>query len=202
MGRFEDLIAKAKDGDASALTALETEFSSSTLREKAEKSGSLEQEVSNLLPAARRGKFYEAIAGLPEELRGELKPEDVGEMPVSEITVDFLKGKAETKASARQEVLLDGAKAAGFDTIEEYTAALETVKQANAQRKAGAESVGGSVASGTGGGQGGGSGDEDADFAEAKKVYDNARKSGRTEDVALGDFIEKRLTQQAPAPQQ
>lgn len=202
MGRFEDLIAKAKEGDTSALTTLETEFSSTSLREKAEKAGTLEQEMTSLLPAARRGKFYEAIAGLPEELRGELKPEDVGEMPVSEITVDFLKGKAETKATARQEVLLDGAKAAGFDTVEEYTAALDVLKQASAQRKAGAESAGSGVASGAGSGQGGGSGDEDADFQEAKKVYDNSRKSGRTEDIALGDFIEKRLTQQAPAPQQ
>jgi hypothetical protein len=123
-------------------------------------------------------------------------------MPLAEITVDFLKGKAEIKQTARNEVLLDGAKSAGFDTVEEYTAALETVKQANADRKAGAESAGGGVASGMGGGAGGGSGDEDADFEEAKKVYDTARKSGKTEDVALGNFIERRLTQQAPNPQQ
>jgi hypothetical protein len=202
MGRFEDLIAQAKAGDRKAIEALETEFSSSTLREKAEKSGTLESELAGAIPLARRGKFYESLAGLPEDLRSELKPEDVGEMPLGEITVDFLKGKAEAKQSARNEVLLDGAKAAGFDTVEEYTAALETVKQANAARKTGAESVGSGVASGAGGGQGGGSGDEDADFNEAKEVYDKARKSGKTEDIALGNFIEKRLTQQAPAPQQ
>jgi len=198
MGRFEDLIAKAKEGDTAALSALETEFSSTSLREKAERAGTLEQELGESLPLARRGKFYEVAAGLPEEFRSELKPEDVGEMPISEITLDLLKSKAEAKVTARNEVLLEGAKAAGFETVEDYTAALETVKQQNARRKAGAESVGAGVASGTGD-SGSGSGGEDQDYEEAKQVYERSRKAGRPEDEALGDFIERRLAQQAPA---
>lgn len=197
MGRFEDLIAQAKTGDRKAIDALETEFGSTTLREKAERAGTLESELNEAVPLARRGKFYETLAGLPEELRSELKPEDVGDKPLSEITVDLLKSMAETKQTVRNEVLLDGAKAAGFDTVEEYTSALEAVKQQNARRKAGAESVGAGVASGTGD-SGSGSGDEDANFEEAKKVYERSRKAGRPEDEALGHFIETRLAQQVP----
>lgn len=202
MGRFEDLIAQAKTGDRKAIDALETEFGSTTLREKAEKAGTLETELSAAIPLARRGKFYEALAELPEELRGELKPEDVGDRPVSEITSDFLKTIAETKVTSRNEVLLDAAKASGFETVEDYTAALEAVKQQSADRKARAERVGAGVASGTGDSGSGSGSDADSDFQEAKGVYDAARKAGRPEDEALGQFIERRLSQQAPAEPQ
>lgn len=199
MGRFEDLLELAKAGDRKALDTLGTEFSSTGLREKAEKAGTLEAELAEATPLARRGKFYEMVAGLPEDLRNEVVPEDVGDKPISEITVELLKTTAETKVTARNAVLLDGAKAAGFDTVEEYTAALNAVKQKGAQRKAGAESVGAGVASGTGDSGSGSGNDEEQDFDEARKVYDQARKSGKPEDEALGKFIETRLTQQAPA---
>lgn len=201
MGRFEDLLEQARAGDRKALDTLGVEFSSTSLREKAEKAGTLESELNEAIPLARRGKFYEMVAGLPEDLRNEVMPEDVGDKPVSEITVELLKTTAETKVAARNAVLLDGAKAAGFDTVEEYTSALETVKQQTAKRKAGAESVGAGVASGTGDSGSGSGNDEDQDFDEARQVYDQARKSGKPEDEALGSFIERRLTQQAPAQQ-
>ena len=196
MGRFEDLVETAKSGNLEALDALQSEFGGSNLREKAERVGVLEKEAEALLGPARRGKFEEMRGQLTEDLRSNVSIEDLGEVHPNEITTDLLKEKAQANVKQREDFVLAAAKAAGFESVEEYQKALDIVKQQNTERRAKAETIAGGA---SGAGQSSG-GDGKDPFDKAKEDYDKAMQTGSTEDVALGEFVETLLAQQAPTP--
>lgn len=194
MGRFEDLIAQVKEGDEAALDALETEFSGSTLREKAERADILEAELQKAKPFQRRARFDDLTAKLDEGLRDLLTFEDVGDVEPESLTLEGLQDLATSKKQAREATRLAVAKDAGFDSVEEYETALEAVKNQQNQRREGMEAVGGAAASS--GGDPAGSQEPDQ-FTTGKAAFDEAKKAGATDDVAQAAFIDSILSVQS-----
>ena len=192
MGRFEDLVQQAREGDAEALDALETEFSGSALREKAEKAESLEQELQKVRPLQRKARFDELVGKLDEGLQSVLSVDDVGDVEPNELTLEQLQDLATNKAEQRQATRLAAAQEAGFETVEEYESALETVKRNKEQRRQSMEDVGGGVASS--GGEGGGV--EPTRFDQGKEAFDAAKASGATDDIARAAFVDSLLQNQ------
>ena len=70
MGRYEDLIAAVREGDATALDALETEFGGSALREKAESAGALQEKYDKGLPLMRKAVFADLVEQLDDDHKG------------------------------------------------------------------------------------------------------------------------------------
>lgn len=195
MGRFEDLIELAKT-DPSALDTLESEFGGSTLRTKAEEADSLRDRLAAQNPLALKGRFMELSGELSEELSGTgLTVEDLGDMDPSELTLDFLKDKAQARLDQRVAAQTVAAKEAGFETVEEYQSALTSLKQNQVARQQNLESVGGSIGSGGGGPVvTDGETPVDAMFRD----YDKALDLGATTDVALGEGLHGLMAAQRP----
>ena len=140
MGEYEELIAKARGGDASALDDLETKFSGSALREQAENAKSLARE--EVLPELRLAAFVTASKDL--DLGDvDITVADMGKVDPSEITPGFVESKIEevtAAGTARRESL---SQEAGFDTVEEFDAAMASLKKTNAAKQKKVEIVGG-----------------------------------------------------------
>lgn len=194
MGRFEDLIDQAKQGDEAALDALAAEFSGSTLREKAEKAESLESQLQSAMPYVRRARFDELVGKLDDGLREVLRFEDIGETDPNSLTLEGLQDLATSKREAREAQRLAAAQDAGFDSVEEYETALETVKRQSEQRRQAMEAVGGGTAS-SGGDPAGST--EPPLFDQGKEAFEAAKANGATDDVATASFIDTILTAQS-----
>lgn len=190
MGQFEDLVKQAREGDLSALDQLEQNFSGSTLREKAEKADSLESKIGDLTPLARKAKVDEVRSTLDEDLRAAVDYDDFADVDPTEITAELVQQKVNARVAQQTQRKQAVAKEAGFDTVEEYEQALADAKAAREKRTADLESVGGSV-----GGGGGEAGGVDS-FTESKKAYDEAKQSGKSDDLALAGFLASSLERQ------
>jgi hypothetical protein len=187
MGRFEDLVAQAREGDTEALDALEQEFSGSALREQAEEAGQYKAKFEKLVPLARKNRVEELVGKLPDDLKDVgLGAEDFGDFDPDSLTLEQVQDRAKAKSEQAQATRLAAAQEAGFDSVEEYQEALETVKQQKATRKQGMESVAGGVASS--GGEPPGA-NEPSGRELAKEAFDASKEQGRTDDVALAASV-------------
>lgn len=196
MGRFEDLIEQAKEGDTEALDALQSEFGGSTLREKAEKADDLEKKYQSALPHLRQARLDDLVAKLDDDLREVgLDIGDFGDFDPDDLSLETVQDKAKAKSENAQAAKLAVAKDAGFDSVEEYEEALATVKQAREQRRARMEDVAGGVASS--GGEPPGTGQEETPYEMGKKAFAAAKEAGEADDVGMARGIEAILDAQS-----
>jgi len=190
---YEELVDKALAGDAEAAVELKEKYSGSNLRDQAETSSKKLQEWA---PLVKQQRLQEAVAALPEELRSySVSLEDLGEVPPEGITTELVKSKAEAKQTAVLKLRQQAATDAGFETVEEYEQALSAIrKQKEATVKA-TELVGAAI------GSSGGVVPPEAPKEPHEQMFDAheaARKSGKTQDYAIGEGIEALFTAQAP----
>lgn len=187
MGRYEDLIQQARDGDATALDALESEFSGSELRKMAETNTEAAVKYQESLPLIRKAKLDELSGQLEDDLKSHgLTADDFKDVDPSDLTLDMVKERAKSRVDAAQESKLTLAKESGFDTVEEFDAAVEAAKQAKADKVTGMEDIGGGAASS--GGSPSPAGGEDQSNA-GQEAFDAAKKKGLSDDRALGEGI-------------
>lgn len=192
MGEYEELIAKVRGGDASALDTLEEKYSGSALREQAENASTKARE--ELLPDLRLAAFTRATKGM-EFGDVDITVEDMGDVDPSEITPGFVESKLEdvtAAGNARRESL---SQEAGFDTVEEFDAAMASLKKTNDAKQKKLEVIGGAQ---------GGSGDPVPDdpkepFEAMKDGYEAGKDQGMANDYAMAEGIHSLLTVQAPA---
>ena len=194
MGRFEDLVDQAAEGNAEAAESLRTEFGGTALREQADKGRADAKKYEEALPDIRKAKFMSGIDGLDKELVEVLNPNDVKGMAPDEITQDLLKSKAQERIKTQGEALESQASELGFETVEEMQEAFTKTREANETKRKAAEAIGGTVSSS--------SGDPTPDepqetFDKAKGDYDAAIKGGQTKDRALGEFTHTLMADQA-----
>ncbi len=194
MGKFEDLVQQAREGDAEALDELEKEFSGSNLREQQEAATQSLKENESFI---REGKFRHLMAELGEDVV--LSMEDLEGVDSQDFTANLLREKAEDKSERVAAVRLEAATSAGFDSVEEYDKALEELKAKQAEEKAGMEALGGATAS-TSGGQSPPTEVEEP-YDEALKDFEGAKKGGATQDVAMGEAAHTLMTIQHPEPE-
>lgn len=188
MGRFEELVQQAKDGDADALDALETEFSGSALREKAESADAFKTNYEKSLPLIRKAKFAEFFEQLDDDLKASgLTAEALGEFDPEGLTLDIVKEKAKSSLDAAQESRLALAKESGFDNVEEFEKAMLTVKAQADTRRASMEAVGAGASSSGGEPSATGEGKTHAEITT--EAFDKAKKDGLSDDRALGVSI-------------
>jgi len=195
MGEFEDLVDRASSGDEDAAQTLKEKFGGSALRKQAEEGQAAAKRYEDAIPEIREARFSKMRSGLDESLREVLSLEDVVDVSPDEITADLLRTKAEAKAEAQRAQKLSTAQAMGFQTVEEFEAAMNKVKQEQTTQRKTLEAAGGATASSSGA-----PGGEDAvePFDAAKSDYETARKQGATKDVAMGEFVHTLLASQAP----
>lgn len=194
VGEFEDLIAKARAGDVEALDTLESSYSGSALRGKAEESDNLRKRAEALEPLARKARFSELVTTLDETMQGTgLTADDFADVPVDDLTSDLIRAKAQIKVEQVQATKLEAAKASGFETVEEYEAALTAVRKQQDQRRDNLEAVGSASSSG-----GGSEVPEEDAYTVGKADYDKARNLGASKDVALGEMVHTLLARQVP----
>lgn len=196
MGRFEDLVAQAREGDTEALDALESEFSGSSLRQQAEAGTQAQRQLEEQAPLVREAKFTRLVNDLPEDLQSVgLTVEDVGDVDPNELTIETLSDRARSKQEAEQARLETMAESQGFESVEAFQAALEATKQTNTERTKNMEAIGSGVASGSGG-----SVEEPPEepFDAMKGAHDDARQRGLPKDKAMGEGMEALLAAQAP----
>lgn len=197
MGRFEELLSEAKSGNEEALDLLEQEFGGSQLRNQNE---SLSQENQSLkewkeknAESVRKATFDALLPNLDEGLRETVSVSDFADTDPDELTLDAIRNKANERQTELQRTIEVAAKAAGFETVEEYQTALNTVKQTQNSSRQGMEQFGRSASSGGVGDSGG------ADtFETSKKDFDAAKQLGAADDEALGEFLHTHMAQQAP----
>jgi hypothetical protein len=192
MGKFEDLLTRAREGDAEALDELESEFGGSNLREQAEAATKALKEND---PFIRTGKFQTLMAELGD---ADVTLDDLEGVDTNDFSADLLRAKADEKAERKAAAKLMAAQDAGFDSVEEYDQALEALKSAQDQRKSGMEALGGATAS-TSGGQTPPAEEKDP-YEEALETYKEARKGGMTQDYALGETAHTIMARQHPVP--
>lgn len=192
MGKFEDLVERARNGDSEALDELENEFSGSNLREQQE---AAVKALKDNEPFIRQGKFQALKAELGEV---DIALADLDGVDTESFSADLLREKAEEKQAKRAAVRLEAAKEAGFESVEEYDQALEALKSEQTKKREGMEALGGATAS-TSGGQ--------TPPAEVKEPYEQAlddykasRQGGLTQDYALGEAAHTLMTAQHPEP--
>lgn len=192
MGKFEDLLEKARGGDESALDELQKEFGGSNLRDQAEAATAKLQEND---PFIREGKFRKLIRD--NEIEG-LTLSDVEDIGTDDLTADFLREKAESKAEAKVALQMEAATDAGFETVEEFQEAMAEMKQKQASDAAKAEAIGGSVS------RSGGTPIPEPDkepYDAALADFQAAKKGGMTDDKALGEATHTLMAEQHPAPE-
>ena len=195
MGEFEDLIQQVRDGDADALNTLESDFGGSTLREKAELAESLQKKVDKAAPFVRQARFSELVDKLDEPLKESgLTADDFKDVDPDSLSLEMVRDKATARIDTTQTQRLVVAEDAGFETVEEYQEALTTVKENKTKKREGMEAVTSGVASS--GGQSG-DGGEPTRFEKTHDAYKTAKKEGRSDDIALANFIDVNLEDQS-----
>lgn len=196
MGRYEELLAKAKTGDKEAFEALETEFSGTALRKQAEEGAAAQGKLVEYAGLAKEAKLSKVVNDLPEELKGvALSVEDFADLNPEDLTIEKVSEKARTKQAAAKESLKALATANGFETVEAFQEAMDAAKQANAGKVKTMTSIGGGTGSGSGGPIPAESGEP---FDHMKKAYDEARKEGKSQDKAMGRGMEALLANAVP----
>ena len=198
MGRYEDLLAQAKEEgtDSEAWDALQNEFGVSTLRDKANEADAFKDKYTKVLPVARKARLDELIGKLDEDLReAGLGVEDFGDFDPDDLSLEQVQDKAKSKRESTQVQKLAIAKDAGFETVEEYTEALEAAKTQKTQRREGMESVAGGVSSS--GGEPAGT-DEPTLLETGKAAFDKSKTDNESDDVALARTVDAILSAQAP----
>lgn len=194
VGEFEDLIAKARAGDVEALDTLESSYSGSALRGKAEEADTFRKRAETLEPLARKAKFSELVTTLDETMQGTgLTADDFADVPVDDLTSDLIRAKAQIKVEQVQATKQEAAKSAGFETVEEYEAALTAFRKQKDDRREKLEAVGTASSSG-----GGSEVPEEDPYTVGKADYDKARSLGASKDVALGEMVHTLLARQVP----
>lgn len=190
---YEELVDKALAGDAEAAVELKEKYSGSNLRDQAETSSKKLQEWA---PLVKQQRLQEAVAALPEELRSySVSLEDLGEVPPEGITTELVKSKAEAKQTAVLKLRQQAATDAGFETVEEYEQALSAIRKQKETTVKVTELVGAAI------GSSGGVVPSEAPKEPHEQMFDAheaARKSGKTQDYAIGEGIEALFTAQAP----
>ncbi len=195
MGEFEDLIQQARDGDAEALNTLEADYGGSTLREKAEKADALEKKYQKAEPFVRQARFSELVSKLDDSLKESgLTAEDFGDIEPDSLSLEMVRDKASSRIEASQTQRLAAAEDAGFETVEDYQEALTAVKEQKDAKREAMEAVAGGVASGSGKP---GDGSEVSRFDKSHEAYKEAKQDGRTDDVALANFMDVNLSEQS-----
>lgn len=192
MSKFEELIEQAEEGNMDALAQLKAEFSGSALREKAEKAAALQEQVDQLAPFAREAKIKSLKDSLPEQFKNvDLTSDDLVDVAPSDITLETLIIKAQGKQKAQADFMAQAAKMAGFDNVEEYQKALDSIKKPVSETQpnqtvSDMEKIA-TAATGTA------SGIPDNSVNTRKlatETYKNAKQSGRADDYAIGEAIE------------
>jgi len=192
MSKFEELIEQAEEGNMDALAQLKAEFSGSALREKAEKAAALQEQVDQLAPFAREAKIKSLKDSLPEQFKNvDLTSDDLVDVAPSDITLETLIIKAQGKQKAQADFMVQAAKMAGFDNVEEYQKALDSIKKPVSETQpnqtvSDMEKIA-TAATGTA------SGIPDNSVNTRKlatETYKNAKQSGRADDYAIGEAIE------------
>jgi hypothetical protein len=192
MSKFEELIEQAEEGNMDALAQLKAEFSGSALREKAEKAAALQEQVDQLAPFAREAKIKSLKDSLPEQFKNvNLTSDDLVDVAPSDITLETLIIKAQGKQKAQADFMAQAAKMAGFDNVEEYQKALDSIKRPVSEKQpnqtvSDMEKIA-TAATGTA------SGIPDNSVNTRKlatETYKNAKQSGRADDYAIGEAIE------------
>lgn len=198
MGEFEDLLARARSGDDAALDELESKFSGSALREAnttiSQERDSLKSWREQNLDLVRKAKVSDVVASIDESLRSLISVDDFKEVDPDEITTEKVQSLAQTRMNQKNELRLAAAKEAGFESVEAYDRALETVKQMDDTRRRELEALGGAA---SGGGEASSRLPSSA-FDTAKKDFDLAKQLGNTDDEAMGEFIHTLLATQRP----
>ena len=192
MSKFEELIEQAKEGNIEALDQLEAEFSGSALREKAEKASELQAQVDQLAPFAKEAKIKSLKDSLPEAYQNvDLNADDLIDVAPTDITLETLIIKAQGKQKAELEFQTKAATAAGFDNVEAYKEALESIRPEPSDVQP-SEAVSdmekiATAATGTSSGIP----DNSVDTSKlAADTYKQAKKSGRADDYAIGEALE------------
>ena len=192
MSKFEELIGQAKEGNIEALDQLEAEFSGSALREKAEKASELQAQVDQLAPFAKEAKIKSLKDSLPEAYQNvDLNADDLIDVAPTDITLETLIIKAQGKQKAELEFQTKAAHAAGFDNVEAYKEALESIRPEPSDVQP-SEAVSdmekiATAATGTSSGIQ----DNSVDTSKlAADTYKQSKKSGKADDYAIGEALE------------
>jgi len=191
MSKFEDLIQEVENGNMEALSQLRDEFSGSALREKAEKATELEAQVEALAPFAKEAKINELQVNLPEQYKDvQLSSDDLKDVAPSEITLETLIIKAQIKQDQSKVFVEQAAKQAGFESVEAYQSALDSVRPEPAVQQPAAltdmESIG-SAATNTSIG----TSDTRTDTRKmSRETYTESKEGGKAHDYAMGEAIE------------
>lgn len=193
MGRFEDLLAKAREGDVEALNALEAEFSGSNLREQQE---AATKALKDNEPFIRAGKFESLKASTGVDLT----LDDLAGVDTSDFSEDLLREKAEAKRAQAQAFKADQAKSAGFDSVEEFDKAMEALKQKQTTQSQQMQALGGATASSSGGTPVPEQPMEP--YEAALRDFNMAKQTGATQDVAIGEAAHTLMTAQNPAAEE
>jgi len=192
MGKFEDLIQQVRDGDMEALDTLQKEFSGSNLRDQID---AAVQSAKDNEPYIREGKFNALKAGMGEGIK--LTLEDLEDVETQDFSEDLLRSKADDKQVRMEAFKQDAANSAGFESVEEYDKAMEAVKQTQSTNRQGLEALGGATASSSGGQAPPAEPVEPWDASLA--AYEEAKKSGSTQDKAHGIAAHALMAAQHPA---
>lgn len=194
MGKFEELLAQARSGDLAALDQLESEFAGSTLRTKAEEADKFKALADKALPLLRKNRVEELSQKLPENLREYASANDFADVDDPEtITLESLQDKATSRFESETNRKVEAAREAGFDSVEDYQAALDSFKAGAEQRRKDIEAVGGGVASGSSDPS---NIDEPTLAQVSKEAFEKARSDGVSTDYALAASIDALLTTQ------
>ena len=191
MSKFEELIKEIKDGNIEAVDQLESEFSGSALREKAEKAGELQAQVEALAPFAKEAKIKELQSNLPDKYSGvNLSADDLKDVDPTDITLETLIVKAEIKNQQQEKFVHQAAEAAGFESVEAYQSALDSVRPEPSVQQPEAlsdmESIAGAATNTTAGQP-----DTAPDTRKlAREVYTESKEGGKAHDYAMGEALE------------
>jgi hypothetical protein len=191
MSKFEELIKEIKDGNMDAVNQLEAEFSGSALREKAEKAGELQAQVESLAPFAKEAKIKELQSNLPDKYTDvQLSADDLKDVGPSDITLETLIVKAEIKQQAQQKFVEQAATAAGFESVEAYQSALDSVRPEPSVQQPEALSNMEIVASAVTNTATGNPEQTTNTRDLAQETYKDSKSSGKAHDYAMGEALE------------
>lgn len=193
MGDFEDLIQRARDGEADALDELQENYSGSALRAKAEEADKWKEQAEKATPLMRQARVNDLKDKVSEDLRDYVNADDFEDADPESIDLEAVQDKAKARHAAQAEVRLNAAKDAGFDTVEEYEAALNAIKEQQDKRTSEMEEVGG-AASSSGGEPG--NAEPHTRFDKVHAAFKSAKQEGRTDDVAMAHAVEAALLDQ------